>query len=301
MASDTLLEIRSPLATRPVPPRSPEAPELVQAFISRHRPFFTLLVVLLAQLVLLSVQITRQHNAPLARRWAVSAVAPFERSLRGLADAAGGFWSAAHDLTHNGQRNHDLGLRLAADEIQIRDLTEEAAENGRLRALLELKTHLPDATASAEVIGSSPGQGSNAVVIDKGADSGLAPDQAVITPEGVAGKVVTVYAHTAQVLLISDPAAGAGALVEKTRAQGVLKGQGAGLCRLDYIMNDDAVAPGDRVLTSGLDRVFPKGLALGTVAKVASGNIYKHVVVRPAVSLDRLEEVLVVTSHIDDR
>jgi rod shape-determining protein MreC len=297
MGSDTLLEIRSPLASRPVPPRSPEAPELLQAFISRHRPFFTLLIVLVAQVVLLSVQITRQHSVPLARRWAVSAVAPFQRALRGLADAGSGFWSAAHDLSHNEQRVRDLSLRLATDEIQIRDLSQEGAENGRLRALLDLKTRLAYATVSADVIGSSPGQGSNAVVIDKGADAGLVPDLAVITPEGIAGKTVTVYPHTAQVLLISDPAAGAGALVEKTRAQGVLKGRGAGLCRLEYIMNDDAVAAGDLVLTSGLDHIFPKGLALGTVASVDGGNIYKQVVVRPAVALDRLEEVLVVTTH----
>jgi rod shape-determining protein MreC len=297
LASDTLLEIRSPLATRPVPPRSPETPELLQAFISQHRAFFTLLGVLLAQLVLLSVQITRQPGVPRARRWAVSAMAPFERSLRGLTDVVGGVWTAARDLPHAGQRDRDLSLRLANDEIRIRDLAEQASENSRLRALLELRTRLPYATVSAEVIGSSPGQGSNAVVIDKGADSGLLPDAAVITPEGVAGKIVTVYPHTAQVLLISDPAAGAGALIEKSRTQGVLKGQGGGLCRLEYIMNNDGVAAGDVVLTSGLDRVFPKGLALGTVAKAGSGNIYKTVMVQPAVAIDRLEEVLVVTSH----
>ena len=297
MASDTLLEVRSPLMARPIPPRSREAPELVQAFISSHRPFFTLLAVLAFQVTLLSVQITRQRSTPLARRWAVSAMAPFERSLRGLADVAGGLWDAERDLPRAMERDRELSLRLADDENRIRDLTEQGAENSRLRVLLDLRSRLPYASTSAEVIGSSPGAESNAIVIDKGADAGLLQDQAVITPEGVAGKIVTVYAHTAQVLLISDPAAGAGALVEKTRAQGVLKGQGGGLCRLNYIMNGEAVAAGDTVLTSGLDRVFPKGLVLGTVAKVTSGNIYKQVVVRPAVALDRLEEVLVVTGH----
>ena len=294
--TDSLLEIRSPLTSRPIPPRSPETPELVQAFISRHRPFFTLLAVLVLQTVLLSVQITRQHGLPLARRWAVSVMAPFERSLRGMADVAAGLSAATYDLTHTEQRNQNLSARLAADEIRIRDLSEEAAENNRLRALLALRSHAAYSTSTAEVIGSSPGQGSNAVVIDKGADAGILPDEAVITPEGVAGKIVTVYPHTAQVLLISDPVAGAGALIEKSRAQGVLKGQGAGMCRLDYIMNDDAVAPGDLVLTSGLDRVFPKGLTLGAVTTVGKGNLYKQVVVRPAVALDRLEEVLVVVT-----
>jgi rod shape-determining protein MreC len=293
---DSLLEIRSPEFARPVPPRTPETPEVVQAFISRHRSFFILLVVLVGQLVLLSVEITRDRNLPLAKRWAVSAMAPFERSLRGLVDATGGTWEALRDLSQAEEQKHELGARLAADEAYIRDLSEAAAENQRLRSLLDFKTQAPYATVAAEVIGSSPGEGSNTVLIDKGADAGLTADLAVVTPDGVAGKLVAVYPHTAQVLLITDPAAGAGGLIEKSRSQGVLKGVGRGRCRLDYVMNEDSVSMGDVVLTSGLDRIFPKGLPLGRVVKAADGNIYKDIEVTPAVALDRLEEVLVVTS-----
>lgn len=295
-ARDTLLEIRSPESSRPVPPRAPEAPQVVQAFISRHRPFFTLLAVLVAQLVLLSVQVTRDRSMPLAKVWAVSAFAPFERSLRGLADAAGAAWAAIRDLGHAEQNKRELSARLAADQAEIRELSEKASENGRLRALLEFKAHAPYSTVAAEVIGSSPGDGSNAVLIDKGTDAGLTTDAPVVTPEGVAGKIVAVYSHSAQVLLITDPAAGAGGLLEKDRVQGVLKGAGRGLCRLDYIMNDTAVEPGELVLTSGLDRVFPKGLPIGRVVSASDGNIYRNVLVKPIVALDRLEDVLVVVS-----
>jgi rod shape-determining protein MreC len=118
----------------------------------------------------------------------------------------------------------------------------------------------------------------------------------VVTPDGVAGKIIAVYPQSAQVLLITDPSSGAGSLLQDNRIQGVLKGTGRGLCKLDYVMNEDAVSPGDRVVTSGLDQIFPKGLPLGTVVKVGEGNIYKEIVVKPAVALDRLEEVLVVTS-----
>ncbi len=291
---ESVLEIRSPESSRPVAPRAPEAPQVVQAFIYRHRPFFVLLGVLLAQLMLLSAQITRDRNVPLAKVWAEAALAPFERSLRGLADVTGELWDGVRDVTSAEQQNRELRAQLAAGEIRIRELSAESAENARLRSLLDYKARVPYATASAEVIGSSPGEASSTLLIDRGADSHFTADLAVITPDGAAGKIVAVYPHTAQVLLLTDPAAGAGAMLDESRAQGVLKGMGRGLCRLDYLMNGESVAVGDLVLTSGLDQVFPKGLPLGRVIKVNDGNIYKNIVVKPAVALDRLEEVLVV-------
>ena len=291
---ESVLEIRSPESSRPVAPRTPEAPQVVLAFIHRHRPFFVLVGVLIAQLTLLSAQITRDHNVPLARVWAEAALAPFERSLRGLADVAGGLWDGVRDVTSAERQNQELRARLAASENRIRELSEQSAENERLRTLLDYKTRVAYSTVAAEVIGSSPGEASSTVLIDRGADSHFTADLAVITPDGAVGKIVAVYAHTAQVLLLTDAAAGAGGMLDKSRAQGVLKGTGRGMCRLDYLMNGESVSVGDLVLTSGLDQVFPKGLPLGRVVKVSDGNIYKNIVVEPAVALDRLEEVLVV-------
>jgi rod shape-determining protein MreC len=291
---ETVLEIRSPESSRPVAPRTPETPQVVQAFVSRHRPFFFLLGVLLAQLMLLSAQITRDRNVPLAKVWAEAALAPFERSLRGLADVTGGVWDGVRDVTSAERQNRELRSQLAAGETRIRELSEESAENMRLRALLEYKAHVPYSTVVAEVIGSSPGEASSTVLIDRGVDSHFSTDLAVITPDGAAGKIVAVYPHTAQVLLLTDPAAGAGGMLDGSRTQGVLKGMGRGVYRLDYLMNGESVSVGDLVVTSGLDQVFPKGLPLGRVVKVSDGNIYKNIVVRPAVALDRLEEVLVV-------
>lgn len=290
------LELRSSESPRPKPPRPPEAPQVVQAFISRHRPFFTLAGVLVLQAVLLSFEIAHQHQVPRAKVWAVTAMAPFERSLRGLADVTGGSWEALRDLAQAEQQNRALSARLAADETELRRLSEQGAANERLRALLEFRSRAPFSTVAAEVIGSSPGENSSAVLIDKGADSGFTADLPVVTPDGVAGKIIAVYPHSAQVLLITDPASGAGSLLEKSRTQGVLKGSDRGLCRLDYIMNEEAVSPGDRVVTSGLDQIFPKGLPLGIVVKTGEGNVYKDILVKPAAGLDRLEEVLVVVS-----
>lgn len=293
---ESVLEIRSPESSRPVAPRTPETPQVLQAFISRHRPFFVLLGVLLGQLMLLSTQITRDRNVPLAKVWAETALAPFERSLRGLADVTGALWDGVRDVASAEQQNRDLRAQLGASETRIQQLTVQSAENERLRMLLDYKVHVPYSTVAAEVIGSSPGEGSTTILIDKGADSHFSPDLAVITPDGAAGKIVAVYPHTAQVLLLTDPTAGAGGMLDASRAQGVLKGTGRGLCRFDYLMNGESVSVGDLVVTSGLDQVFPKGLPLGRVVRVSDGNIYKNIVVKPAVALDRLEEVLVVVS-----
>ena len=293
---ENVLELRSPEASRPIPPRTPEGPQLVQAFISRHRPFFTLLVVLVGQLVMLSVQITRSRSVPLAKVWAMTVLSPFERSLGGMADSVSGAWQKAHSLSRAEQVNRDLTAELARDDAEIHTLSEQAAENVRLRSLLDFRARTSYTTVAAEVIGSSPADVSNTVLIDKGSDAGLRVDLPVLTPDGVVGKIVAAYPNTAQVLLITDPAAGAGALIQTSRVQGVLKGTGRGTCRLDYVMNEDAVRVGDLVVTSGLDQVFPKGLPVGRVVQVGDGSVYKRILLKPAAALDRLEDVLVVFS-----
>jgi rod shape-determining protein MreC len=168
--------------------------------------------------------------------------------------------------------------------------------------LLDFKVRTPFQTVAAEIIALSPGASSNAFLIDKGTDYGLVPDLAVITPAGVVGKIISVYHHDSQVLLITEPSSGVGAMLERSRTQGVLKGVSNNLCQLDYVMNEQPVSPGDAVVTSGLDQIYPEGLPLGTVLKVGSGNIYyRSIIVRPAVALDSLETVLVVLKGSTER
>jgi rod shape-determining protein MreC len=279
--------------TRPVPSLTRERPE-VPAFVSRYRSFFILLGVITAQLLLLSFQITRNPNMRLIRYWAVTAFDPLERSLRGLADASTSTYTTYRHLWHAQQENQQLHIRLVAAEAQIQRLTEQAAESERLRNLLQFKSQLPIQTVAAEVIASSPGETSNAIFIDKGSDAGLAADLAVVTPEGVVGKILTVFPHSAQVLLLTDNSSGVGVTLARTRVQGILKGQSGGLCDVHYVMNEEPITAGEPVVTSGLDQIFPKGLPVGTVMKAGDGNIYKNIVVKPAVDLSRLDMVLVV-------
>lgn len=275
-------------------PPERETPERVRAFVSGHRAFFGLIVVLLAQLLLLSVQITRNQKVRLIQVWAVSAVDPFARVLRGAADAATGAWGSYRDLWKSQQQNRELSIQLVAARTRIQELSQQAQEAHRLRDLLEFKHHLPFPTVAAEVIASSPGDASKAIFIDKGLDAGLTTDLAVVTPAGIVGKTIAVFPHTAQVMLVTDNSSGVACALDRSRVQGILKGSSLSLSQIHYVMNEAPVSVGEAVLTSGLDQIYPKGLPIGSVSEVAEGNIYKTIKVKPAATLDRLETVLVI-------
>jgi len=274
------------------------------AFINRHRSFFALLVIVAAQILLLSLQITRNNHVPLIRYWAVEAFDPFERSMGGLMNVASTAFRTYRHLWHAEQENQELHIQLVAAQAQIQRLGEQAGETQRLRTLLDFKNQLAFQTVAAEAIASSqdplhtaPGESSNAItaiIIDKGSDSGLTNDLAVIAPEGVVGKILAVFPHSAQVLLITDPSSGVGVTLAQSRVQGILKGDGNSVCDLHYVMNEEVVNRGEAVVTSGLDQIYPRGLPVGTVLNVADGGIYKSITVKPSVDLNRLEIVLVV-------
>ena len=264
------------------------------AFIVGHRSFFVLVLVVVAQLLLLSLQITRNHHVRLIRYWTVEAFDPFERSLGGLVDFTSNAYRTYGRLWHAQEENQELHIQLVAARSQIQQLSEQAGETQRLRTLLAFRNQLGYQSVSAEVIASSPGESSNAIFIDKGSDSGLKTNLAVITPEGIVGKIVAIFPHSAQVQLIVDPTSGVGVTLSQSRVQGILKGAADTFCDLHYIMNEETVSRGETVITSGLDQIYPKGLPVGTVVAAGNGNIYKSISVKPAVDLNRLEMVLVV-------
>ncbi len=180
-----MLEVNSSIHQRPVPPRPPETPQVMQAFIISHAAFFVLITALTLQLLFLAFQATRKHNVRVIKVWAVAAFDPFERSVRGLTDAASAANHSFGDYSRVEQENKNLQQQLAGARAEARQLAEEGAENGQLRALLNLQRRLPLLTLSAEVIAASPGAGS-AIYIDRGARDGLTTDMPVITPDGVA-------------------------------------------------------------------------------------------------------------------
>jgi rod shape-determining protein MreC len=268
---------------------------------TRHKNTVVLAALLLTQLLALAVQVKRQTPVGpvrLVRLISVGTVAPFERLLVYSGQAAHRMWVDYLDLRN--VRHENERLQAEASQLRLersRDL-EDARQARRIQALLGFKEQWIDKTVAAQVIGTSGTESSRLLLIDKGAGSGIRTDMPVITPDGVVGKVLSVYGDTSQVLLISDPSSGVGAILTNSRLQGIVKGTATGEVQLNYIMADEQVQPGDALVTSGGDRVFPKGLPLGTVSKVSPGrDVFLNIKLKTAVDLSRLEEVLVITEQ----
>src|SRR5271165_5721585 len=197
-----------------------------------------------------------------------------------------------------GIRRENRELRAQIERMKIEDarLSEDARMARRVQTLLEFKEQYVESTLAAQVIGTSGSEQSRVLYIDKGTKDGVKTDMAVITPTGIVGKIVQVFPASAQVLPINDQFSGVGAVLKETRLQGILKGSQNGATTLQYIMSDEKVEPGEEVLTSGGDRIFPKGLPVGKVVSVEPGkDLFLNIRVIPAARLDQVEEVLVVT------
>ena len=275
----------------------------METFIGRYRNVTILAVLLFGQVLGLAVQVkrpTQNRSTRLIRVWAVSAVTPFEKGIVGLQNGAGNLWHNYFYLRGVRQENRDLKKKIQDLEIERVRLSQDAAQAHRLQALLGFKEQYISRTVAAQVIGSSGSQQSRSVYIDKGAADGIKQDMAVITADGIVGKVLRAFDSTSQVLLIDDQTSGVGAILEKSRLQGVLRGTASGEVMLEKVMSDETVQAGEPVLTSGGDQIFPKGLSVGTVTKVSTGaDLFLNIRVKPSADLNRLEEVLVITQEVD--
>jgi len=273
----------------------------MENLISRYRNVTILVVVLFGQVLGLAVQVrrsTQDESTRLIRVWAVDTVTPFEKGIVWFQSGVSGLWHNYFYLRGVRQENRELKQEIERLRIEQVRLNQDAEQARRLQSLLGFKEQFISKTLPAQVIGSSGSEQSRSIYIDKGSHDGIKPDMAVITAEGVVGKVLRVFRTTSQVLLVNDQTSGVGAILEKSRLQGVLRGTPLGEVVLEKVMSDETVQPGERVVTSGGDQIFPKGLPVGTVTKVSQGaELFLNIRVKPAADLSRLEEVLVITQQ----
>jgi rod shape-determining protein MreC len=276
----------------------------MESVLGRYRNLIVLVGVLFAQVLGLAVQVRRTtDNEPtrLIRIWAVGTVTPFEKVLVWARTSTNNIWHNYFYLRGVRAENRSLKAQIERMSLEQVRMSQDADQARRLQALLAFKEQFISQTMAAQVIGSSGSEQSRSVYIDKGEHDGLKPDMAVITADGVVGKVLLVYRSTSLVLLINDHSSGVGAILEKSRTQGIVRGTAAGEVMLEKVMSDETVPVGEQVLTSGGDSIFPKGLLVGRVTKVAPGSeLFLNIRVSPAADLSKLEEVLVVTK-IDER
>jgi rod shape-determining protein MreC len=283
----------------------------MESFVVRYRNPLVLLALLMAQIIGLAVQVRRSSTGHvtydpddssgvrLIRLWADTVVSPPERILQSSKTGVAGMWQDYIDLRHVRQQNKELEATVDRLRLEQAAMLEDARQGQRLQAMLEFQQKYLYTTLPAQVVGSSGSEQSQVFYIDKGADEGLRRDMAVISTDGIVGKVREVYPHMAQVLAINDQSSGAGVILESTRIRGILRGNAQGQPQIVGILADQRIQQGEKVLTAGGDQIFPRGLPVGEVEKVVrdpdrDGFIF--VIVKPDAHLNRLDEVLVITS-----
>jgi rod shape-determining protein MreC len=264
---------------------------------SRHKSLVLLAGVIVLQVLLLAVQIHRDSQGRLIRVWTVGAVTPFERAGATGIGGIRGAWRHYFALQNTSRENERLRHENDELKLQLNQLQSKAAEADRLGTLLSFRqAHQSISMVVARVIGTSADTASQTIYLDRGERDNIHRNMGVITPDGVVGKVIESYRNTSQVLLLTDKDSGVGAMLAETRIQSPVGGVGEPLLSMKYVANDDTVNVGDRVVTSGMDRIFPRDLPVGTVTQIKPGTPFKQIRLRPAANLERLEEVIVLLS-----
>jgi rod shape-determining protein MreC len=283
----------------------------MESFFVRYRNVLVLLFLLVLQIIGLAMQVRRnasgrnvydtadKSGVRLIRLWANMLVSPPERAVETSKTGAGSIWENYFALRNVRQENKDLQATVDRLRLEQAALLEDARQGQRLQAMLGFQEKYLYKTMAAQVIGTSGSDQSQLFTIDKGSDNGLRRDMAVITGDGIVGKVREVFGHTSQVLEINDQSSGAGVILENTRIRGILRGNAEGQPQIVGILADQRIKPGEKVLTAGGDQIFPRGLPVGVVAKVVPDpdrDGFIRVIVKPAAHLDQLDEVLVITA-----
>lgn len=269
-------------------------------FLSRYRHLTVLLIVITSQLVLIAYQVKTNNDIPLIRVWAVTAVTPAEQGLELVRRYTWGFVEDYFVLLGVRSENEKLKHENGQLKIENNYLRSELATADRARALSVFQAHSPSQTVAARVIGNGTGADSKVVFVDRGSTSGVESGMAVVTPDGIVGKVVDAYPTASLVMLITDPTFAAGVVSQKNHVHGTLKGQGHAECLVDYVQNEEHVDIGEWFYTSGDDRIFPKGFPVGQVTAAPNGKTFKEIYVSPSGMQGGVEEVLIVLQGVHE-
>jgi rod shape-determining protein MreC len=288
----------------------------MESFFSRYRNEWVLVTILFVQLIALATQV-RVPAAPkgsvdttasvpdpnsggtrLIRVWAEALVSPFQKLAVNSSHGVRHLWTNYIDLRGVRKENEQLRKELTELRFQQAQTFQDAEQGRRLQALLDFRQQFIHKTVAAQVIGTSGTELSRVIYIDRGTKDGVQPGMAVVTSDGVVGKISRADGGTSQVLLISDPQSGAGVLLERLHLNGILKGTSGRYPEMQNVMSDEKLQVGDHIVTTGGDRVFPRGLPVGTVESFLPDKEkepFLSIKVKPAADLGKLAEVLVIT------
>jgi rod shape-determining protein MreC len=270
----------------------------METLLNRYRNITVLLLVIFAQLVLIAVQVRNDQDVRMVRVWSITAITPLARVLEAVRGGTSGFFQN-YILMHDARADN---RRLQADldrlKMENQFLKTEISTADRAKALVAFQQRTQSRTIAARVIAAGAGASSRVVFVDRGSGSGVEKGMAVVTPDGIVGKVIAAYPTASEVMLVTDPEFAAGVVSQKNRVVGTLKGQGQSTCKVDYVPSEEKVEVGEAFFTSGDDRIFPKGFPVGVVRVVRASSPYQEVLVEPS-GLDRgLEAVLIVLEGV---
>jgi rod shape-determining protein MreC len=269
----------------------------MEALLSRYRNLTVLLVVVVGQLLYLAYQVKTARDERLIRVWAVSAVTPMAGVVEAIRQNTIGFLQDYFILLDVRDQNRKLKSdndKLRMENVYFRNQLSTAEH---AHALTLFQAQSPSKTVAARVIGNSTVASAKAVFIDRGYTSGIEKGMAVVTPDGIVGKVIAVYPLVAQVLLVTDATFKVGVESQRGHVHGVLD-CGGGPCTVEQVQEEEKVTPGEWFFTSGEDRIFPKGFPVGTVISVQPGQGMKEVKLTLSGAPGGVEEVLVVLQGV---
>jgi rod shape-determining protein MreC len=263
----------------------------------RQRTGWLLMAVVVGHILLISTQVATRRGVPLLEALTFGVFAEVQRGATSGFSSMRDVWQNYFALQQTRQENQQLRTELAQMRIGLQQERALAEQSRMLQKLLDLKMETPLETTAAYVIAGGASPDFRTATIDKGTRDGLKPDMAVISPAGVVGRIILPTSRAAKIQLLIDRDAAAGAVTERGRAQGVVVGTGT-LLRLDHLSGTADIKVGDRVVTSGIEGIYPKGFEIGQIESIErrSGE-FSTVIVRPAVEFSSLEAVLVVLTQ----
>ena len=261
----------------------------------RQRTGYLFIAVIVAHIILISAQVNTNRGVPVLEAVTFGVFAEIQRGASSAISGMQTSWTDYVALQRVRGENEQLQREVAQLRIRLQQERALAQRSRTLEEMLQLRTQAGDLrTAAANVIGGGASPDFRTITIDKGTADGLRPNMAVIAPAGVVGRVITPSTRAAKVQLLIDRNAAAGAIIERSRAQGVVEGTGGDL-RLNYVSGTADVKADDVVVTSGIDGIYPKGFVIGQIQSLKRGaGGFDAIVLRPAVDFSSIEAVLVV-------
>ena len=255
------------------------------------------MAIIVGHIVLISAQVNTRRGVPILEEATFGVFAEVQRATTSLLEGIHDSWQNYFALQQVRSENEQLRQEVAQLRVQMQQERALAQQSRTLQNLLQLRTGLQLQTAAANVIAGGASPEFRTMTIDKGTNDGLQADMAVISPGGVVGRVIMPSARASKIQLLIDRNAAAGVLVERSRAQGVVVGTGEDRLRLEYVAGTADVKEGDRIVTSGIDGIYPKGFVVGQIESIQrSAGEYSAILVRPAADFSALEAVLIVTT-----